>query len=149
MNLSISSLAEKTGADRRSIKKWLSLDNPKTEEEAIAIITAHKSKKVEPDEANIDPKTGLTWFQAKQKEEVLEKRRENRIADKLEDKTYMLSADHHAILASMCSKLEQIPAKAKSEMGLSESHRAKLQRMIDEARDNTAQTVAKEHDEED
>lgn len=137
---SLRALAKKTGSTERSIKKWLELEQPETEADAVAIIRKHQEAG-EAKGGEIDPETGLTWFQAKTKEEAIRIRRENEREEKLESKELMPSAEHLEVLVQLCQKLEQIPFKAKSELGLNDQQKKQLQRMIDEARKVAADSI--------
>ena len=81
--VTVNRLSEITRADRRSVKKWLAIEGvePANEgekparydmERAVAAIAKHKDKRAKND-PNVDPKTGLTWFQLKTKAEALTK----------------------------------------------------------------------------
>jgi hypothetical protein len=134
--ISIRSLAEKTGADRASIAKWIhGITDPK---EALATVREHqKTAKA----GARDPKTGLTWFQAKLREDALRMRRENAQAAGIEAETWMATADHHKIIAVIIGRLDQIPNKAHSELGITPEQTIALQRMIDEARTVAAKEI--------
>jgi hypothetical protein len=143
-------LSQQTGAERRDVRKWLATENVETKSDAqgrtlyrkdaaVQVIESHRKKTKRPEKAtaadsNIDPKTGLTWFQAKMREDTLQKRRENEIAERLKDETWMAVDAHHQFLSQLCGKLDQIPLKARSELGLPDSQALRLQKMIDEAR---------------
>jgi hypothetical protein len=147
--LSISALMWECNSDRDNIKKWLmqagydkaNLD-PALRAEYVKIIHSHQ-RKIGP--GGIHHKTGgreaLTYLERKQKEETRKLARENNIAEKALSEEWMTTAAHHAILASLMSKLELIPDKARTDMGLSSGQRDRLQKLLDEARsDAVAET---------
>jgi hypothetical protein len=143
-------LSQQTGAERRDVKKWLATEKVETKSDAqgrtlyatdvaVRVIESHRkrtkrSEKSDSADSNIDPKTGLTWFQAKMREDTLQKRRENEIAENLKNDTWMAVEAHHQFFSLLCGKLDQIPQKARSEMGLTDDQMARLRQMIDEAR---------------
>jgi hypothetical protein len=137
--LSIRELARKTGADRASIKKWIV--GVKDEADAIKIIEERKRKA--PVETAIDPDSGLSWFQAKAKEDTLKQRRLNEVAEKVKSEEWMATATHHAMVTMIVGQLELLPGKAKSQLGLDARQSAELQRMIDEVRTNAAGEIEK------
>src|SRR4051812_3476174 len=78
--VTVNQLAEQSGADRRSIKKWLDSEGiePIGSQRlgqhdsdlyeptlALEVIAAHQKKKPGDAGALVDSETGLTWFQAK------------------------------------------------------------------------------------
>lgn len=149
----LSELSRLTGADRSAIKRWLDgagLKPVKTDGKtaywsttaACAIIEprARKgaSRKAEP---NIDPVTGLTWFQLLTKEKALASQRENEEAAAVQSEQWMEVEQHHKILSAVVSRLENIPGKARSELGLSDTQAVGLRRMLDEARTEAAAKV--------
>lgn len=145
-------LAAESGMEPHTIRKWLAAEGVEPVEErahgkrgkfpyydrdeALAAILPHKGAKKSA--VNED---GLSWHQAKLREEVLELQRENERAEKLEAKEIMLTADHLQILASIIKRVEQVPSKAQSELALSASQVAGLRRMLDEAREAAAKEI--------
>lgn len=157
--LTVNELAKKTGADREAVSRWLSAAlEPKQvkqfkdrqsklydEKEATKIINANKRgprAKVD-DGDEIDPITGLTWFKANLREDVLRKRAEREEAEATQKKTWILISEHHEILTAVVNRLEVMPGKARSELGLSESQAEGLRRMIDEIRKEASTEVLK------
>jgi len=112
----------------------------KDEDKCVEILRAWKEKK---GNRAMDRSTGLTWRDASLREKTLRERRENRVAEKFLSKTYMLVADHHAILRIVAQRLEQIPNMLKSRMGLTEHQRNEIQKALDEARTAAGQEVVK------
>ena len=53
----------------------------------------------------------------------------------------MFAEDHFKIIGAIASRLEQVPGKARSEIGLNESQSLAIRRMIDEARETAASEV--------
>jgi hypothetical protein len=135
--LSIRTLAKKTGADRASIAKWIAgIDS---EEEALATIREHqKNSKA----GAIDPATGLTWFQAKLREDTLRQRRENQEADEVQAERWMLTSDHFRMVKALVDRIEAIPSKASSELGLTSPQAIGIRRMLDEARTAAGKQIA-------
>jgi hypothetical protein len=133
--LSIRGLARETGADRASIKKWTAGITDKAE--ALRVIRERQKKK-EGNEANVDPDTGLTWFQAKQKEEALKLRRLNETAENQKNETWMATATHHEIVSLIMNQLEQLPGKVASQFGLDARQSEVMRRLIDEVRASAA-----------
>lgn len=157
----INQIAEKTGADRLSVKRWLEAEGIKPARierrdgengeiryfgpNALKFVSERKKKNKTRISANgatgIDPETGLTWHQAKLMEEAKELRRENLKAEKLLAEEWMEVSDLHKILSLIATRLEQIPGKARSELGLSDSQVLALRRMMDEAREVAAKDI--------
>lgn len=130
----INQLSEETGADRRSIKKWLAADDIQpgasgySRREAVACIGRHRGADAD------DGKKDKSAFAEKTAEEVIKLRRENRIAAKLEDETYMLTDDVEKMMLMGISKIENIPSKIESEFGLPQHQIKRLTALLDEVR---------------
>ena len=155
-------LMRETGSDRVAIERWLLMDGispVRTKQEqgrvrkwwprdlSIACIQSHKSRSVHRNgEANIDPETGLTWHQRKDREDALSKARDNEVADKLKNEEWVSAEFMHNKFASFCLALEQIPGKLKSEIGLTDKQALAVRRAIDEARESAAKEVEKEEE---
>lgn len=150
------SIAAATGASRRSVTKWLEEAGLKPTDAGATELCQLKHKKkdvqsppsdlTQPDlpvgeVGNIDPDSGLTWFKLEQREKAIKLARENRLALKLEEQTYMEVSDHHQILGVIGERLNQMAQRAKSELGLSESQSKRLERLIDEARSSAAEEI--------
>jgi hypothetical protein len=138
--ISLRSLAGDIGVDWSSLSKWCDKDcvDIKDADAVRACALAHKSK---PREARVDPKTGLPWAQAKAREETLSKRAERKIKEKEQSDAWVTSDKHFQVLTGFCARLEQIPGKAKSSLGLSEEQRVGLQKIIDDMRADYAKEV--------
>lgn len=95
----------------------------------------------EDDPARFDPDTGLSWHVKKTMEEAKRLARENLIADKLLNQTYMMVDDHLEVIGLIAEKLNLLPGRCKSEMGLSDSQLVRLTRMLDEARAVAAKQI--------
>lgn len=95
--------------------------------------------KTNPD--NIDPETGLSWYQSNLREQALEKRRKNEIAEKLEKREYLQADSVKSVFATLVGALEQIPGKLKSELGLTAEQTARIQRILDDARAQAAEKI--------
>lgn len=153
--MTVNQLVEQSGSDQRSIKKWLKLDSivPLRKErlgqhdsdiydrkQAFECIARHQRAKSGKG-AEVDPETNLTWFQAKLREDVIKLRRENETEQGLADSTLMKTETHHLILRIMANALEQLPGKAKSELGLTAPQTTRLRKMLDETRSAAAAEV--------
>jgi hypothetical protein len=137
---SITGLAERTGSDRRSIKRWLAEDGiDASDPRAIDVITKHQKQSND----NIDPETGLTWFQAKVREDAIKVRRENEIAERLESETYMETEQVEKLVLMFLGKLELVHVKLESEFSLDPKIVKRLVELIDEARSEMAKGVLK------
>lgn len=154
----VQQLAEIAGCDRESAKKWLRLEGVEPvatkdfgkrgkfkyyDEKALEVVKSHCKRKPATngehgDQPNIDPETGLTWAQREVKERARALARANDLADKLKAKEWMSVAEHLRQLSAVISRIEQVPDKAKSELGLADSQGLGLRRMLDEARESAA-----------
>lgn len=159
IEITVDQIAEQTGADRASVKKWLKAEGfePIAQKafgsrkfnyygvNALEYIKSRVKSRKAPAEGGsmVDPETGLPWPIANEKEKTLEKRRENEIAEKVAKEEWMAVATHHEILSSIVSKIEQLPGKWKSELGLSDSQTLAIRRGLDEARSEAAAEVEK------
>lgn len=149
--LSISHLALLTGHNREEIRKWMVDENCykdgvflKSEEECLAVISKHETyrnngslnRNSDAKSANTEPddETGLPWKEALEREKTIELRRLNRIAERTESGDYMPAATHKERVSILTGKLEQIPDKARSELGLSDTQTSKLTKMLDDCR---------------
>jgi predicted transcriptional regulator len=153
----VQDLAEETGMEIHTVRKWLQVEGLKPIRErtlgkrkvpyydkaaALKVILPHKGKPKNKDAAaGVDPETGLSWHQAKLREEARKLRRANTRAEKLESEELMLTVDHQAILAAVISRIEQVPGKAQSEIGLTGGQVVQLRRMLDEARESAAKEI--------
>jgi len=90
---------------------------------------------------SIDPESGLTWLESKQKEQTRKLERENTIAEKVMAEEWMTVTAHHAILSNFVAKLEAVPDKLKAELGLSESQKKKIVAVLDQARSDAAAEI--------
>lgn len=132
----INQLSEEGYGDRRSIKKWLATDGV----EAVgglydrrAAVRCLKGRKKSAAEANEDGEKGSILAE-KTRQEVIKLTRENRIADKLEDGTYMLTDDVEKMILMGIGKFENIASKMESEFGWPPNVTKRLQQLLDEAR---------------
>lgn len=146
----INQLFEETGAESRYIKKWL-LDaglrlpdgspDCSDREKCLEIIRGHQRKTAESEEFNGDKSTGLSWGQAKLREDTIRLRIDNADAEKRQSKEWMPSAEHLDVIKALCTKLDQAPAKMKSQLGLTEEQRVGAQKIIDDIRMEFARTL--------
>lgn len=148
-------LVGETGVSRQSLSKWLLQDgiapvsykgksglyDPEKVNECVA---KHRngSANGESDPEKIDPKTGLSWFQAKLREDTIRLRRENEEEEALKSERWMSTDKHHEILRILCTKIEQLPGKMKSELGLTAQQSERARQMLDEARQLAAGQVS-------
>lgn len=151
-NVSIQSLYAKTGCDPKNIRRWFieaGLEPAEVkgksklfdEKKGLKIISQHKKGSREESDSEVDPETGLTWFKAKLMEDTLTKRRERKLQEAIDAKDYILTTLHHDVLRAVINRLEQIPGKAKSELGLTDAQTVGIRRMIDEARQESAKEI--------
>ena len=128
---SIRELATKTGHDRATLNRWLA--GITSEPEALAAIAEHEAAGgAKP--GTVDPKTGLSWFQAKLRDDVIEKRRLNEIAEKAKCNEWFPTQLASEIFKSLIERLENIPGRLASEQGLTGKQVIAMRRLIDEAR---------------
>jgi hypothetical protein len=155
--VSVQDLADETGMEIHTVRKWLQLEGVKPVrqrklgkrkvpyyelEKALEVILPHKGRAKDLAAGHlVDPETGLTWNQAKLREEARKLRRANERAEKLESRELMPTADHHAIVGAIVARVEQVPGKAQSELGLSPAQVEQLRRMLDEARESAAKEI--------
>lgn len=157
IEITLPELSRKLGCNYATARKWLNAEGVKPvrvegresgkgsfhyydEEKATAAVKPHL-KAQHNTVPSIDPETGLTWGQKKTMEEALKLEREREIADALKAKELMRVSDHQRILTGGISRLEQVPGKAQSELGLSGQQVLGLQRMLDEVRSSWAKDV--------
>jgi len=124
---SIRKLASQTGHDRASIARWTA--GAADETEALARIREHEG------DAKFDPATGLSWYQAKQREAALAARRANAEAERRASEAWLPVETHQEIIAQLVTRLDQLPAKLLSEAGLTPAQATALQRALDQARE--------------
>lgn len=157
--ITINQLAEETGSDRTSIKKWLKADGIQPlhrerlgkhdsdiypRDRSLECVYAHQSRNApETTKHTHDPVTGLTWFQAKTREEALAKRRENENASALADGTLIKLSDVEKLIGIVINRLELIPSKMQSEHNLPSPATKRLQSLLDEARSEMAKDLSK------
>lgn len=144
---SLNELRKRVGSDLRTVKKYLEQEGIKPDRKgryetaaALACIERHKPQ---PNGEEIDPETGLSWFQAKVREDTKKLRRENEIADRLKDETYMETATVQHLVQMFIGKLELIPVKMESEFSLPQEAVKRLTEYLDEARREMAKGVLK------
>lgn len=167
--ITIGDIEERTGVNRRTIEKYLSIAGVKPVETVAGRFKYYdldqclsaleeKVRKAKPTRSNgaipksipkingdanpnIDPETGLTWAQKELKERARKLQRDNEAAEKLLSKELMKSSDHDRMFSALVSRLEQIPSKAQSELGLNPVQILGLRRMLDEARTVAAKEI--------
>ncbi len=140
--VSISSLYEKTGADRRSIKKWLADAGVEPGDPKALEVIANRQKT-----GAVNPTTGLpeptTWFQEKTRQDAIKLQRENETAEKLKDGLYLESAVMEKQVVMFTGKLELIPVKLESEFSVEPKIIKRLTELLDEARQEMAKGILK------
>jgi hypothetical protein len=134
--VSVRALARKTNHDRDSISKWI--EGAATEEEALKLIAERKgaAKAI-----SVDPTTGMSWWQARLREDVMRLRAEREERDAIQQEKWMLTSDHFKIIAAITGRLEQVPGKVSSEQGLSPGQTLGLRKALDEAREVAANEI--------
>ncbi len=149
--VTVNEISRRTGADRRSVEKWLqaagieplaarSLGNREEKlygPEALEAVSSRK-KKNEPStgEGNETEWERLTRLRADAQE------RENRIADNLENGDYFLTVDVESAVGGMINELELLPMKLQTELGLDTAGMLAARRLVDEMRTNMAAKLA-------
>ena len=133
--LSVRALAKKTQCDRDSVSKWI--EGAETEEQALKQILERKGRTA----TALDPASGMSWWQARLKEDVLRMRAEREEREAIQQEKWMLTDDHFRIISSLMGRIEQVPGKVSSEQGLSPGQTLALRRAIDEARETAAKEV--------
>lgn len=132
-------IVNKYGIDNRTLAKirdangGLALGDPKLHE-----ILADRKKAMASEK---DSETGLSWFQAKMREDTLQKRRENELADQIMRESWVEVSYHLEILKSLTEALDRIPEKLKSEFGLTEQQQARAQQVLDDARTDASNAI--------
>lgn len=154
--LTIGGLATETGRRREEVIRWLTnahlyyqKEFLSTKEACIEEINKHRMRSDSGAKARFggaedkepDGETGLPWKDALDREKTIELRRLNRIAEKTESGDYMPTAVHFERLSLLCGKIEQVPDKARSELGLTDLQTVKLTKMLDECREEAAKEV--------
>ena len=138
----IEALCRECKSHREDVARWLeaagydrlNLD-PAHHAEYVRIIQAHQRLKPGLDKGDKHrDKDGLTWSEAKQREETRKLKRDNEIAEKVLLDQWMTTSAHHAILSAIFSAIEQVPGKYKAATGCSAAHCKKLETMLDESR---------------
>lgn len=146
--MTVNELAIATGSDRRSIAKWLKQDGiaPMRKQklgkhesdiydrdQALACIARHQGGEPGTNGADRDPLTKLTWFQANLREQTLQRRRDNAMADALANETVMEMPKVETIMMLTRSKFLAVPDKMNSEFQLSDAAKKRLIQLVDEA----------------
>jgi hypothetical protein len=103
--------------------------------------SAHKGDPLAGGSENIDPDTGLTWAQARMREETLEKRMAREDEERRQSDEWIDAESHSEALASIVSRLEQLPGRFRSELGLSDAQEVALRRALDQIRNEAAEEV--------
>jgi len=137
------SIAIQVGCTRESVAKWLHEAGLTPESEgAVELCKQRHKKKDEPDPNQIDPSSGLTWYKLEQKEKALKLVADRVKKERLESREYIQTSEVLKIFSVLCSKLEQVPGKAKSELSLSEEQKVRIQKMFDDARQDAAKEIS-------
>lgn len=160
--ISIQQFSDRTGADLAAIRKWFAQEGVEPirtkqcknrvmrwfdEKRGLAVIVARRGNNaLRNGTVNLDPETGLTWHQRKERAEALAKERENEIAEKTKSEEWVSAEFMHNKFSNFCIALEQIPGKLKSESGLTDKQALAVRRAIDEARESAAKGIEKEEE---
>lgn len=137
MPIAINALSKKTGAARHEIRKWISDAGCGYEDEAkcVEVIHSHQTRtRKQPDDRDIDPESGLSWYKANLKEQALERRQRNAEKALELSKDWVKTEYVLNLVRGLCNKLDQIPLKAKSQFSLSDLQKQGVQKMIDDVR---------------
>ena len=155
---SVYKICLKLGMTEPAARKWLNLekleplrivtrksgreDRYYDEEKAIAILKPHCGGRRANTE-NVDPDSGMSYTQLKMKEDWVKRKRENEIEEALKTKTWIEVTQHHQVLSTLTDKLDRLPLKCKSELGLTDLQAAGIQRIIDDIRKEASEEVKK------
>ena len=132
-------LYQKTGAGERNITRWMTeagIDFS-NEKKCLAVIAEHRHKtprKAKDDPKNIDPDSGLTWHQSGEKEKAIAQRIKNQESLMAQSKDWTRTDEMLSIIKNLCTKLDQFPAKLKSQAGLTAEQAATAQKILDDIR---------------
>ena len=146
------------GMTEPAARKWLNLekleplrivtrksgreDRYYDEEKAIAILKPHcGGRRANPE--NLDPDSGMSWAQKLIMEKAIEKKRQNEIEEAAKNKTWIEVTQHHQVISTLTDKLDRLPLKWKSELGLTDAQVKGTLRDIDNAREDARVEVKK------
>jgi hypothetical protein len=115
---------------RRCEERGYSLDSRKFQLKAVADDIRSKPKGPQ----GIDPVTGLPWAQAHKREQALRERLERTELEKRQSVEWVAAEKHYRTLTRLCDRLELAPGRIKSQLGLSESQKSSIQKVIDDIR---------------
>lgn len=150
--VTVNTLWEKTGVDRRTIKKILeeggarpvgveNLGNREStlydEEEALTIIEHWKANNA------AGGRDGNALQRKIMELRISKEERRERIAQNLEDGSYMDTTEVEQIFTTLCQALDQVPGKLKSELGLNDAQKKRVEQLLDEARAVAARKILK------
>jgi hypothetical protein len=126
----ISSLALEFSCDNRSVRKWLMQAgvNAADSKKARHVVKTRKAGHEAHMEGEDSPSKRKTIAEAEKIE------RENRIAEKLESREYLLKSEIEQVITIGIGKLELIPVKMASEFALPDTQVKKLTELLDEVR---------------
>ena len=154
--LTSSDLMRECGSDRESVNKWLIQEghdprhlDPAKHDLYVEIIQRHQNSSKAPGMPGAMKGTdgdGLTWLEAVQREDAIRKKRENMIAAKVLAEEWISASAHHQILSSLTSRLETVPDKIRTELGLTIAQRDRIQKILDETRFDAAEETRRAMD---
>jgi hypothetical protein len=140
----LNGLYKKHGSDKSHIRRWLDQAGVKLSDGEAAcgrVVKQHQQSKGEKQQKlNLD-QGGMTWSQRKNKEAALKLALDNQERAKTLEQGWVTAEWHLSTVKSLCTKLDQAPAKAKSQLGLTEEQRVGLQKIIDDIRLEYANTL--------
>ena len=154
--MNLAGLVRATGAVKKTVKRALDIEGlshmPGTKlypADALARIVPHlkhysgpEVEESNPQKGNIDKRTGLTWAQTLTKQKALATERDNEKKESIKNRTWMMVDDHMRIISAIVQKIEQLPGKARSELGLSDSQTSGLIRLLDAVRSESSEVIA-------
>lgn len=154
IGVTVNKIAEQTHTDRRTVKKILQMSGLKpisavdlgnrdsaTYDPVLALDAIYKNRKQNSSSNRKDGEES-PWIQS-EREKVIKLQRENRIAEKLENETYIETQMVEQALVQFKSKLEMIPVKVESQFSLPAKVIARIQELMDEALSDMAQAVVR------
>jgi hypothetical protein len=138
--LTLSGLALETGSTRQNIRKWLTDEDllkkgkitAGTHQACIDCIREHQRAR---SPQAIDPATGLTWTQSSKREETLLRRLEREVIERKSANEWLTAEYHLQILRNLVDRIELVPGRLKSQLGLNEAQKQAIQKTLDDIRE--------------
>jgi hypothetical protein len=154
--VTITGLFCKTGVERLTIIKRFQTEglNPirkrgrrayYDESEAMKVLAPQIAKRANAahSEPNIDPETGLTYHQKLEKEKSIEIALRNRDTERAQSNKWLTAEEVDEMLSLLISRIEQLPEKWKSQLGLTDAQVIAIRRGLDEIRTEAAEEMHK------